>query len=134
MATSFELTLDTTPPHPEFGDAEWVEEDVLEVPYTVDEPGVVEAYFGATPMTFGAGVLRFTGEQAPGLITVITKDDVLNTAEWTLLVEAMRSYGGRGAAAYGGQGLSTYDAEDPADYGEDNGSTYGGRGSGSYAD
>lgn len=90
MSASFELTLDTAPPQPLFGTPAWSAVE-LRVPYEIDEPDIAEAYYGDLEMEIEAGELVLADPPAEDrLLTAVTRDEVLNEDEYTLLVNYPR--------------------------------------------
>jgi hypothetical protein len=86
VSASFQLTLDTTPPQPLFGSPGWGSES-LRIPYGIDEEGIIEAYFGDIPMTIDLDTLTLADPpEEDRLVTVLTRDEVDNEGEFTLLV------------------------------------------------
>jgi hypothetical protein len=88
------LTLDTQAPQVEFGAVSGAEAgQLLQVAYTVDEPGVVEARFRSssnqiTPLTVHPdrveGYLEPTTTGGNGWVELTSRDDVDNEAVWQL--------------------------------------------------
>lgn len=88
MATSFTLELDTTPPVISLGPVPVAApEELLEVPFTVNEPGVTEATLGGRNFAVLPGKLRGRAPAGPRAELVIQlRDEVWNTDEARFMI------------------------------------------------
>lgn len=127
MSSAVAITLDTTAPELVFGVPVWHKHgDVLHVPYTLDEDGVVAADFENEPMDTLADELVVRTPGRAGTVHATALDEVLNASEWVLNVATPSAYPGADDSSYEGRG--------PAAYGDGEDAGYEGRGPATYDD
>lgn len=127
MTASFALELDTKPPTLVLERPRW-SEGGLQVFYSIDEDGIVQADFNGEPVAWDGEKFYLAHRPEAGVLTVVAQDDVLNRNIRTLAVPASGTY------ADSDRTIAGYNAGIDDDFPDEGSSSYGGSTGSTYAD